>query len=142
MQAILPVTVAIPTYRREQVLLETLDYLLALDSPPAEILVLDQTERHAPAIGQRLMELHAAGRIRWLQLDTPSIPQAMNRGLLEARQDIVLFVDDDIRPEPGLIAAHAAAHRRMRRCWWRGGSSSLGMKVWILHPDSILNLQA
>ena len=111
MSAALAVSVAIPTYRREQVLLDTLDYLLALDSPPAEILVLDQTERHAPATGQRLMELHVAGRIRWLKLDTPSIPQAMNRGLLEARQDIVLFVDDDIRPEPGLIAEHAAAHQ-------------------------------
>ncbi|MBK9595723.1 MAG: glycosyltransferase [Rhodocyclales bacterium] len=107
----MPITVAIPTYRREQVLLNSLDYLLALIPPPAEILVLDQTERHEPATGQRLMELHAAGRIRWLKLDTPSIPQAMNRGLLEARQDIVLFMDDDIRPEPGLIAAHAAAHQ-------------------------------
>lgn len=106
----LPVTVVIPTYRREQVLLDTLDYLLALDPAPAEILLLDQTEQHEPATGKRLGELHDAGRIRWLRLTTPSIPQAMNRGLLEARQDIVLFVDDDIRPEPELIAAHLAAH--------------------------------
>jgi GT2 family glycosyltransferase len=34
----------------------------------------------------------------------------MNRGLLEAKQSIVLFVDDDIRPEPELLAAHHAAH--------------------------------
>ncbi len=110
-KGVLPVTVAIPTYRREQVLLNTLDYLLALIPQPAEILVLDQTEQHDPATGQRLQELHAAGRIRWLKLETPSIPQAMNRGLLEARHEIVLFVDDDIRPEPGLIAAHLAAHQ-------------------------------
>jgi len=105
------ITVAIPTYRREQVLLESLEYLLALDVPPDEILVLDQTETHEPATEQRLRELHDAGRIRWLRLATPSIPQAMNRGLLEAVHDIVLFVDDDIRPEPELIAAHRAAHR-------------------------------
>jgi glycosyltransferase involved in cell wall biosynthesis len=106
----LPISVVIPTYRREQVLLDTLAYLLALDSPPAEILVLDQTERHEPATEQRLGEMDAAGRIRWLRLDVPSIPQAMNRGLLEARNDIVLFLDDDIRPEPELLAAHQAAH--------------------------------
>ena len=34
----------------------------------------------------------------------------MNRGLMEARERTVLFLDDDIRPEPGLIAAHFAAH--------------------------------
>lgn len=103
-------TVAIPTYRREQVLLDTLDHLLALAQAPAEILVLDQTEQHEAATDTRLGELHDAGRIRWQRLVTPSIPQAMNRGLLEARQDIVLFVDDDIRPEPELIGAHLAAH--------------------------------
>lgn len=105
-------TVAIPTYRRDQVLLDTLDYLLAMNPAPAEILVLDQTEQHEPATGQRLQELHDAQNIRWLRLATPSIPQAMNRGLLEARQDIVLFLDDDIRPEAGLVAMHHAAHQQ------------------------------
>jgi GT2 family glycosyltransferase len=37
----------------------------------------------------------------------------MNRGLLEARHDIVLFLDDDIRSDASLIEAHAEAHRRM-----------------------------
>lgn len=110
MRDTLPITVAIPTYRREQVLLDTLDHLLAFAKTPAEILVLDQTERHEAATDTRLGELHETGRIRWHRLVTPSIPQAMNRGLLEARQDIVLFVDDDIRPEPELIGAHLAAH--------------------------------
>jgi glycosyltransferase involved in cell wall biosynthesis len=102
-------TVAIPTYRREQVLLDTIAYLLALEHAPAEILVLDQTEQHEVATEKRLGELYDAGRIRWMRLATPSIPQAMNRGLLEARQDIVLFLDDDVRPEPELITAHLAA---------------------------------
>jgi GT2 family glycosyltransferase len=106
------ITVAIPTYRREGVLLDTLRDLLALEHGPAEILVLDQTERHEPATDQQLAALHAAGRIRWLRLDVPSIPQAMNRGLLEATQDIVLFLDDDIRPAADLLSAHLDAHAR------------------------------
>jgi GT2 family glycosyltransferase len=111
MKSHLPVCICIPTYRRDRVLLDTLEYLLGLSTSAAEILVLDQTEQHEPASEKRLQELHDTGQIRWLRLVTPSIPQAMNRGLLEARHDIVLFVDDDIRPEPGLIAAHAAAHQ-------------------------------
>ena len=105
------VTAAIPTYRRERVLLDTLDYLLALRTPAAEILVIDQTERHESGTEERLAELHEAGRIRWLRQETPSIPQAMNRGLQEAKHEIVLFLDDDIRPEPDLIAQHLTAHR-------------------------------
>ena len=45
----------------------------------------------------------------------------MNQGLRQASQDIVLFVDDDIRPEPGLIRAHGAWHREHRGRWWPGG---------------------
>lgn len=111
MAANLPISVVIPTYRRERVLLDTLDYLLALEPAAAEIVVLDQTERHEEATEERLRELHEAGRVRWFRLATPSIPQAMNRGLLEAREELVLYLDDDIRPEPKLIAAHHAAHQ-------------------------------
>jgi GT2 family glycosyltransferase len=105
------ISVAIPTYRRENVLLDTLEYLLALNPAPAEIIVLDQTEQHEEATEKRLGIMHNAGKVRWLRLDRPSIPHAMNRGLQEATQEIVLFLDDDIRPEAELIAAHDAAHQ-------------------------------
>jgi glycosyltransferase involved in cell wall biosynthesis len=105
------VTVAVPTYRREQVLLDTLGYLLEQVPPPAEILVLDQTERHEPDTSARLELLAAQGRITRIELAEPSIPKAMNEALLRAKNDIVIFLDDDIRPEPGLIAAHASAHQ-------------------------------
>ena len=112
MSSTLPVTVVIPTYRRESVLLDTLAELLALESAAAEILVIDQTEQHEAGTEARLGQMHAQGQIRWLRSATPSIPQAMNRGLLEAHQAIVLFLDDDIRIEPDLIAAHVRAHDR------------------------------
>lgn len=107
-----PITVAIPSYRREKVLIETLQYVLALQPQPAEILVLDQTEQHEKFTTERLQALADAGSIRWVRLAEPSIPKAMNQGLLLALQALVLFLDDDIRPEPGLLAAHVAAHLR------------------------------
>lgn len=110
MRTPLPLSIVIPTYRREAVLVETIHALLALDPLAAEILLLDQTETHETEIEQRLSQLANAGRIRWLRLPVPSITQAMNQGLLQARHDVVLFLDDDIRPEPDLVAAHRAAH--------------------------------
>jgi GT2 family glycosyltransferase len=103
-----PVTVAIPTYRRENVLVETVRHMLALG--PAEILVLDQTERHGDDVTASLRHWHEQGAIRWLRLSHPSIPAAMNAALVEATQARVLFIDDDVVPEPGLVSAHHAAH--------------------------------
>jgi len=102
-------TAAIPTYGRDRVLLETVEALLALESPPWELLVVDQTPRHDEATEARLTELAAGGRLRWLRLTRPSITAAMNRALQEARGDRVLFLDDDIRPDPELLVAHGRA---------------------------------
>lgn len=103
-------TVAIPTYRRDQVLIDTLEHLLRLEGPAFELLVLDQTESHDAVTAARLESLAASGRIRWLRLKHPSVTAAMNRGLLEARGDVVVFVDDDVVPEPQLLDAHVRAH--------------------------------
>lgn len=110
MSAPLPLSIAIPTYRREAVLIATLESLLALQPGAAEILVLDQTEQHQAGTDQSLQIMADRGQIRWLRLNEPSIPKAMNIGLVQAKNPIVLFLDDDIRPEPGLVAAHCAAH--------------------------------
>jgi GT2 family glycosyltransferase len=105
----LAITVAIPTYRRGPILLDTVRHLIALG--PAEILVLDQTERHEAGIAAQLADWHGQGAIRWMRLPLPSIPAAMNAGLVAATQPLVVFVDDDVVPEPGLLAAHEAAQR-------------------------------
>jgi len=104
-----PVTIVIPTYRREAVLLESLSQLLCLNQAADEIIVVDQTVRHEPQTQQQLQELHDRGAIHWLRRDQPSIPAAMNAGLLAAQPGIVLFLDDDIRPDGALIPAHRQA---------------------------------
>jgi len=103
------ISIVIPTYKRERVLLETIDYLLNLESAPREILIVDQTEQHDFDTQQTLAELETAKKIRWIRLREPSITHAMNVGLQEAHEDIVLFLDDDIIPGRNLIVAHQRA---------------------------------
>jgi GT2 family glycosyltransferase len=103
------VAVAIPTYGRERVLTDTIDAVLRTSSA-AEIVVLDQTLAHETDTTDKLASLAAQGRIRWIRLPEPSIPHAMNIALLEATRPVVLFLDDDIQPDPGLIAAHAESY--------------------------------
>jgi GT2 family glycosyltransferase len=103
------VTVIIPTYGRDHALINTLSHLLALAPAPEEIIVVDQSKEHAPEVVPILEAWDRSAAIRWLRLSEPSIPVAMNRGLIEARQQFVLFLDDDIIPGPDIIAAHARA---------------------------------
>lgn len=125
-------SVAIPTYRRERVLVETIDMVAALS--PAEILVIDQSEWHDPETRRALEERSGSGIVRWIQVARPSIPHAMNVALKEASASVVLFLDDDVRPDPALLTAHSEAHRgrddrlvagRVIQPWDRGGPASI-----------------
>ena len=49
---------------------------------------------------------------RWLAVPAGGPAKARNRALPEARGELVLFLNDDVRCEPGLLRAHDAAHRR------------------------------
>ncbi len=111
-----PVSVVIPTYRRNRVLLDTLSFLFDQDPEPQEILVVDQTEAHDEEAETQLHKLSEDERIHWLKLDRPSITRAMNVGLQKARAAFVLFLDDDIVPGANLIGNHFSAHQQRPGC--------------------------
>jgi GT2 family glycosyltransferase len=102
------VSIAIPTYNRAAILVETLGKLFALEPAPAEILVVDQTRELAPELERQLNAWNDEGRIRWIRLPQPSIPGAMNHALRVAASPIVLFLDDDSEPAVrNLVEEHA-----------------------------------
>ncbi len=103
------VSIAIPTYGRDGVLVDTIRHCLDQSRPAGEILILDQTPTHEPAAARQLADWHAAGKIHWERLTTASQPAAMNRALQLATKPLILFLDDDIIPAEGFVAAHAAA---------------------------------
>lgn len=113
----LRVSVVIPTYRREQVLVDTVSALLALEQPADEVLVIDETEEHDPDTLRYLTQVEADGRIRWRRHRTPGQVSKLNRGLLEAQGDVVLFLDDDIVPLSELVEAHRRAYARHPEAW-------------------------
>lgn len=102
------ITVAIPTYNRGAIVAETVRRLFALTPPPDAIIVIDQSADENRALSQ----WHRQGRIQLIRLDAPSIPRAMNEGLISATTPLVLYLDDDVEPSPGLIAAHERAQAR------------------------------
>jgi GT2 family glycosyltransferase len=103
------VSVIIPTYQREQVLVDTIDLLLKVLSESIEIIVVDQTEQHSIEVHRKLESLDSKGKIRWVRISRPSIPGSMNIGVREANGNCLLFLDDDILPDSDLIASHLEA---------------------------------
>lgn len=100
----------VPTYGRHEVLVETLARILALEDPPDELIVVDQTVEHPEEVCARLADWEAVGLIRRLRQPEPSIPEAMNAGIRAAHCELLLFLDDDLIPGEGLVAAHRQAH--------------------------------
>lgn len=106
-------SIVIITYKREQVLVDTINYLLPQVRACAgfdEIIIVDQTATHEPEIQKALYRWEETGAIRWIHLPEPNLTGAMNRGLLEATSDLVLYLDDDIIPGDELVNNHLAAH--------------------------------
>jgi GT2 family glycosyltransferase len=97
------ITVAIPTFNRQKIAVQTVEQLLTFGVP---IVVVDQT----PGVNEQLASLP----IRLMRLAQPSIPHAMNVALQAATTELVLFLDDDVIPSAELIDAHLAAHRDER----------------------------
>ncbi len=112
------VSIVIATYGREEVLVETLKALLAVEEAADEILVVDETEHHEPPTADFLEKANDAGRIRWLKHTSPSGQVAkLNRGLAEAKSEIVLFLDDDVIPSQQLIQMHRQAYDQYPEAW-------------------------
>jgi GT2 family glycosyltransferase len=103
--------VAIPTYLREEVLVATLRQVLEQEPSPDEVLVVDQTPKHDRATEDFLTANQLNGNLRWLRQAHPSVTQAQNRALQEARSDVIIFIDDDVILPSGFFEMHLRHYR-------------------------------
>jgi GT2 family glycosyltransferase len=95
-------TVVVCTRDRTDDLRRCLDALLRLPDDGQEYLVID----NCPATdGTRQLVSHYGDRVRYVREDRPGSSAARNRGLREARHEIVAFTDDDAVPDPDWLRA-------------------------------------
>lgn len=100
-------TVVVPTLNRGTYVLDTLRDLLAQTYRPLEILVVDQSSEKDRA----LLDLAGANThvISYHHVGFRGLPLARNYGWQHARHEAIVFVDDDIRCGPSLVAEHMRA---------------------------------
>lgn len=102
------ITVAIPTYQREEVLINTIHELLKQSHHNLELLIVDQSKNHSGDTEKALSAI-TDPRFRYVRATPPSLPGARNLSLKLARAPLVLFLDDDIVPTKDLIKYHLQA---------------------------------
>lgn len=127
-------SVVIPTFDRKERLGRTLAVLEAQRGDVeggVEILVVDDGSTDGSRV--LLAGLEKEGRLRALSLGHGGPARARNAGAREAAGEILVFLGDDIVPEPRFLAAHDGAHRETpgepRAVLGRTGWDSSRMRV-------------
>src|SRR4029453_19365016 len=121
-------SVVIPTYRRPDTLFRVLDGLGRQTTAPFEVVVVEDGSGDGP--WERLRDCRAPFPLRTFPHETSGPARARNRGVEEARGEIVLFLGDDTVPEPRLGEGHAAAPAGRRG----DPVAVLGYTTWPISP--------
>src|SRR4051794_4498652 len=102
------VSVVVPTYNRRDTLGPVVDALLEDDATGELIVVVDGSTDGSLELLQEKARVDPRLRPVW----TPNRGELAARelGLQSAEHPVVLFIDDDVLPEPGLVSGHAAQH--------------------------------
>ena len=101
-----PVSVVVPTRNRPELLdgclgtlrksLRDIDELIVVDSASSDVRVREVAEKHGA---------------NYIRCDLPGASRARNRGWQSARHEVVAFIDDDVRVDPGWASAIAEAFK-------------------------------
>jgi len=94
----------IPTFNRDKVLCDSITCALNQDYSDYEIIVVDQSDSHDLETQGFLDRLPTSVRI--IKHNPPSLTGARNRGIQEARGDIVIMIDDDVIIKKDFIKQH------------------------------------
>lgn len=114
------VSVIVPTKDRPAELGGLLKALGAQTRPPDEVVVVDAGAPPAPGLPEAAAAVGLT--LRHLR-ESPNVCRQRNVGAREARGEVLVFLDDDVLPEPGFVATLLAAFDARPEC--AGGTGTL-----------------
>ncbi|MEJ7810922.1 MAG: glycosyltransferase [Gemmatimonadaceae bacterium] len=103
--ALPPVSIVVCTRDRTEEMEGCLGALAALDYPEHEVIVVD----NAPRTDETARLVAEYPGVRYVREGRPGLDWARNRGITEARHDIIAFTDDDARADVGWLRGIARA---------------------------------
>jgi GT2 family glycosyltransferase len=102
-------TVVVCTRDRTASLAGCLPSLMRLEYPRYEVVVVDNAPATEETAALVAAQYGTGARVRYVREERPGLSWARNRGLAEARGEIIAFTDDDVVVDPGWLAALAQA---------------------------------
>lgn len=109
------VSVVVATYNRRSLLIELLRALARQTLAPDrfEVIVVDDGSR--PPARPDVDALEVPYRLTLIEQPNQGVAVARHSGIVRARGEVIVVVDDDMRPLPDLLARHLEAHARGNR---------------------------
>jgi glycosyltransferase involved in cell wall biosynthesis len=104
------VSLIIPTYNRDEYLMDTLTCALNQNFDDYEIIVIDQSLHHTKETLAFLERYQ--NQLIYLRSEIPSLTKARNIGVEASRGEIIIMVDDDTLFNENFITAHYNAHQK------------------------------
>ncbi len=109
------ISVVIPTLNRADLLARTIDNIEAQTVPhdSYEVIVINNASTdHTREVLEQKARVYC--NLKVFSQDKPGAAATRNVGIRAAKGETVLFIDDDILADPGLIQAHLEYHRTIR----------------------------
>lgn len=128
------ISVVVPTYNRRKTVMRTLKTLFAQDLDPNRFEVIVVVDGSTDGTASELKQLRPMCDFRVIEQENRGLAGARNTGFRAAESGLVLFLDDDMLCDPGLVQAHLHAHQ--------GTDSMVAFGAIFLSPDSLPGLAA
>ncbi len=109
------ISVIIPTYRRPESLSKILKALSLQTLPVTDFEVLVVVDGPDEETEGLLRDAKPPYELQWLVQPSKGACTARNLGVRMARAPLLVFLDDDVIPSPGLLALHSENHARERQ---------------------------
>src|SRR5215813_5005650 len=107
------ISVVIPTKNRSALLAETIECVesqtISRDNYEVIVIDNDSCDDTRSLLQQRAKKF---SNLRFGFQEKPGAAATRNAGLRLAKNDLILFIDDDVQAEPGLVQAHLERHQK------------------------------
>ncbi len=128
------ISVVVPTHTRCKIAVRTLQTLFAQSVPAFAYEIVVVVDGSTDGTADVLRRLRPACKFRVIEQENRGPSAARNAGYKAAEATLVLFLDDDMVCDPGLVAAHIAAQKELAR--------AVAFGAIFLSPDSPPSLAA
>ena len=104
------ISVVVPTFNRRDIVCRSVAILLRQDFPSTDYEIIVVVDGSTDGTAAALTSLNPP-HFRVIEQENRGLAGARNTGYRASHADLVLFLDDDMLCDPGLIAAHVEAHK-------------------------------